>query len=454
MVRFIGHAGTPGQPETTILNRPLVLALLCFASSAAHALAPADYVRHNIEPPAATLDAWRQRKNAEALDNDTQRRDRLERVIANFAQRTVWWNTTLPRPASKAPGPVVVNGIQIVTAPRTWLPAHYTCHLPAVVPDAPGDNDPTTRPMQAHAEQPPPVSLASWTPDAPYLARLRQMDPADVYAACLGQKQEYANNSGFFLDAADILFDKGRRDLALRVLSNLAEMAHEDRALMRLLGYRLMQAGEPALAVPVLRKVLQLAGDEPLSYRDLGLALAANGETQEAVDILYQVVERPWHPRFPEIGNIVLADMNAIIAAANKPLDLRRIDPRLRANLPLDLRVVLTWDADNSDIDLRITAPDDENAKSLEDPARYGARMSHNITGGYGPEEYSLRRAAPGKYRIHASYLADGRQVLPGPTSVQVKVMSHFGTPRQKEQSVTLRMKGRGQTVLVGEFEV
>ncbi len=417
------------------MTRLLILALLCIASSAVHAIDPgvpetlADDVYRDVDLPAAT-----------------QRRAHLERVAANFAQRTQWWNTAFPRPRAKAPGPVVVNGVQIVAAPRTWLPVHDTCHLPPMPLDAHG--------TQTHEEQPPPVRLTSWIPDAPYLAGLRQAAPDDVYAAYLGRKSDHANNSGFFLDVADILFEKGRRDLALSVLSDLAGMDPENRALLRLLGYRLMQAGEPALAVPVLRKVLQLAGDEPVSYRDLGLALAANGQTQEAVDILYQAIGRPWNPHVPDIGNIMLADMNAIIGAAKKPLDLRRIDPRLRANLALDLRVVMTWDADATDIDLRITAPDDENAVSLQDPSRYGARMSTNITGGYGPEEYSLRRAAPGKYRISASYAADGRQIPLGPTSVQVKVFSHFGTRRQKEQSVTLRMKGRGTTVLVGEFEV
>ena len=74
--------------------------------------------------------------------------------------------------------------------------------------------------------------------------------------------------------ATDLLLAQGQRDLALRVLSNLAEMDLDNRHLLRVLGYRLMQADAPALAVPVFEQVLAMGQEEPQSFRDLGLALA------------------------------------------------------------------------------------------------------------------------------------------------------------------------------------
>jgi hypothetical protein len=41
-----------------------------------------------------------------------------------------------------------------------------------------------------------------------------------------------------------------------------------------------------------------------------------------------------------------------------------------------------------------------------------------------------------------------------GPTTLQVRLATRFGTAEQKEQSITLRLKGRQETVYVGEFEV
>jgi len=240
----------------------------------------------------------------------------------------------------------------------------------------------------------------------------------------------------------------------VRVLSNLAEMDLDNRAILRILGQRLMQAERPKLALPVFRKVLALAPDEPQSYRDLGLAYAADGQRQKAVDSLYQVVDRQWNGRFPEIELVALAELNAIVATSPQPLDVSRVDPRLLRNLPLALRVVLTWDADNTDIDLWVTDPNGERAFYGNRLSYQGGRMSPDFTGGYGPEEFSLKQAKPGKYKVEANYYGNRQQIVAGATTLQLELMTGFGTAKQKEQTVTLRLKDRQEVVLVGEFEV
>jgi Ca-activated chloride channel family protein len=420
-----------------------------------------DYVRYDIEPPPDYLDAWRKLRDERASERDSARIEHLDQVIRQFESRRAWWNTRFPlmpakaKPQAQHVRPFRQPGVAPPIAPAAAAPAspmvlelekevRVTVRAEAGGKEKSGTEAPAAIGM----------GLKKWVANAPYLRRMRDADGATVYAIYLDQKPDYANSSAFYLDAADMLFDKGQRDLALRVLSNLAEMDMENRALLRILGYRLLQAGAPQLALPVFEKVLRLADEEPQSYRDLGLALAANGRTQEAIDTLYEVIERPWDDRFPEMATIVLAELNAIVAASPKPLDLRRIDPRLRANLPLDVRVVLTWDADNSDMDLWVTAPDGEKSSYANRLSRQGALMSSDFTGGYGPEEFSLRRAAPGKYRIEANYYGNRQQVLAGATTLQLSLFTAFGTARQKEQAITLRLKDRSETVFVGEFEI
>jgi len=298
------------------------------------------------------------------------------------------------------------------------------------------------------------IQLKKWEPDAPYATRMRAAAGDNVYRVYLDERPGYLNSTAFFLDAADILFDKQQPALAVRVLTNLAEMDLENRHILRILGYRLLQARAAALAIPVFRKVLELSPEEPQSYRDLGLALAADRQYQPAIDTLYEVVVKPWHGRFPDVEIITLAELNAVIATSGANLDVSRIDPRLVKNLPLDLRVVLTWDADNTDIDLWVTDPNGEKAFYGHRLTYQGGRMSLDFTGGYGPEEYSLKRAKPGKYKVEAQYYGDRRQAVTGPTTLQVKLATRFGTSEQSEQSITLRLKGRQETVFVGEFEV
>jgi Ca-activated chloride channel homolog len=286
------------------------------------------------------------------------------------------------------------------------------------------------------------------------MKRLQAASAQDLYRVYLDERGANEKSTAFFLDAADQFFAKGQRDLGLRVLSNLAEMELENRHILRLLGYRLMQAADARGAVNAFTRVLALAPEEPQSYRDLGLALAANGQAQGAIESLYEVASRPWDGRFPDIEQVALAELNAIVANSAKALDTRQMDSRLLRNLPVDLRVVLGWDADNTDIDLWVTDPHGERAYYGRRATSQGGRMSADFTGGYGPEEFVLRKALPGKYKVEANFYGHRQQVVSGATSLMMALQTGFGTARAKEQRVTLRLREAKEGVLVGEFEV
>ncbi len=469
-----------------------------------------DYVRYDIEPPAKYLAEFRQLKAQRGNELARIRKDHFEHVVQMFNARKTWWNTSYPtqeqvqmqqqmqqqmkleqqqlrgqqvqeqnqaqvrdsriiasrpgvtyaaRATADAPMADMARPPSPVTAPapvmaQMMAPAAEMAPLNAPPPPALNQAQNGRNKLRAQAPAQIGMALKKWVPNAPYMQRLRAASVDALYQVYLDQKPDYANSSAFYLDVADILLAKGQRDLALRVMSNLAEMDLENRAVLRILGYRLLQAGAPKLAVPVFEEVLRIAIEEPQSFRDLGLALAAAGQPQAAIDKLYEVAQRPWADRFPDIETIALADMNAIIANAATPLDVSAIDKRLRASLPLDLRIVLTWDADNTDIDLHVTDPSGEECNFSHNLTAQGGVMSRDFTGGYGPEEFALRRAKPGKYKISANFYGNRQQVLAGATTLQVKLASHFGTKAQKERLITLRLKEASQSVFVGEFEV
>lgn len=298
------------------------------------------------------------------------------------------------------------------------------------------------------------IQLQAWAPDSPYARRLRAAKAEDIYSLYLDERDSHASSTAFYLDVADLLLQKGRRAEALRVLSNLAELDLENRHVLRVLGYRLMQAKDYARAVEVFRDVLRLADEEPQSHRDLGLALAAAGQRQEGIERLYEVAARPWDGRFSEVELVALNELNAVIATSPQVLDTAFIDRRLLKNMPLDLRVVLAWDSDNSDMDLWVTDPNGERCYYGNRNTYQGGLLSDDFTGGYGPEEFVLRDAKPGKYKVEANFFGDRQQIVTGATTLSMMFSTGWGTRRQQDQSVTLRLSGQSETVFVGEFEV
>jgi len=263
---------------------------------------------------------------------------------------------------------------------------------------------------------------------------------------------------GFFLDAAEFFLSQGRRAEGLRALSNLAELDLQNRQILRLLAYRLQQAGEVELALPIFERVLELAPNEPQSHRDLGLALAEAGQAQRAVERLYTVATGSWSTRFADVELIALQEMNAVVdrsAREGRPVDVSAIDARLLRNLPVDVRVVLSWDADNTDVDLHVIDPNGDEVFYGRSLSHQGGTITRDATGGYGPEEFLLKEGKPGKDRVEAQFFGHRQQVLTTSTGLMLWLSSGFASAAQKDERTTFRVRSSGgERVVVGEFEV
>ncbi len=414
-----------------------------------------DYVRHDIMPPASLQARFNALRATGMARERATRSAHLDLVARAYAEKVAWWRRDFPKDA-----PALLEAKVAESAPRggarseaSRMRADVGAQPRAVMSMAPSAQSPADRESDA-APASIGITMRKWTPDAPYIARLRAARDSELYAVYLDVRGDWMDSSAFVLDVAEMLFERDQQRLALRVLSNLAELDLENRQILRILGSRLLQAGEARLAVPVLRQVRDLAPFEPQSFRDLGLALAASAAHQQAADALYQVVVREWDGRFAEVALIALSELNALIAAHGSAIDTDAFDPRLLQHLPVDLRVVLNWDADNSDMDLWVTDPNGERAYYGNRLTHQGGRMSADLTGGYGPEEFMLKVARPGKYKVEANYFGNRQQLVAGAVTLRLSLSTAFGTPSAQEKSVILRLGGQSETVLVGEFDV
>ena len=87
-----------------------------------------------------------------------------------------------------------------------------------------------------------------------------------------------------------------------------------------------------------------------------------------------------------------------------------------------------------------------------------GGQMSKDFTSGYGPEEYTVRRAMGGNYQIKANFYGSRAQDVTGPTTVQATVVTDYGRPAEQRRALTLRLTTARDVVDIGavvaaEFE-
>ncbi|MBO4319406.1 MAG: DUF2135 domain-containing protein [Treponema sp.] len=295
------------------------------------------------------------------------------------------------------------------------------------------------------------ISIQAWDPKADYLSTLKRTPRDYMYSKYLEIRDVYETSPSFYMDVADYFMQEKLNTEAVRILSNLAEMNLENSDVLRALGNKLVEWEYYAQAVTVFEKLTVIRAEIPQFYRDLALAYYHAGYAQKAVDTLYSIVTKTWDSRFDEIQQIALNDMNAIIAT-EKYIDTSRIDRRLLQNFPVDIRVVLTWNTDDCDIDLWVTDPDGEKCFYGNKLTQNGGRISRDFTRGYGPEEFCIKEAVKGKYKIEANYYGTTSQKILQPVVVQAEVYTNFGTRLQKKEVLTLQLEKVKGSFKIGDI--
>ena len=443
------------------------------------------YLRHEVEPPAMLADMRRQWHEARARVSKEQaiaQASKLESVVAMWQARVAWWGQKVAvakdyrwkgeaeakrsgvfgrlagavaaAPAAAMSDAIVANEPTPAMETAAGLPAGSTAPAPApakAMKEAVGRTETAS------------IQVTAWNPATPYLKRLKGAAKGEREKVYAEQRAQFAASPAFYLDCAEFLLREGETALGLRVLSNLAELRIEDAALLRVLAWRLQQAGELDRAVVILRRVTRLRPEDPQSWRDLALVLTERGKSlrsakdfEEAANLFDKVIFTAWN-RTAEIEVFALEERNALLAwieradwtGAKKP-EVPHLDARLSKNPDVDVRIVLAWDADATDVDLHVLEPTGEEAFFSHNRTAIGGLVSRDITDGYGPEEYLLSKAFKGGYAIKAKYYGSRQQTVTGPATLTATVFTDWGRATEKRQTLTLRLDKPRDIVEIG----
>ena len=441
-----------------------------------------DYVRYQITPPKELEQEYNKLSSEINSEKMEEQKQALERVISQSKEQTSWWQTSYPIKAQKKPKKNKEYGTP--PPPPAAMMVHaeeiavYNDAAEMLRYDASDDNakmadmgtagydiiaDNSAQQMEMELAEPvaeslgynPPqasIVLNAYDPDTPYLKVMEYTDPAKAIETYHKLKKEYGQTPSFYVDVADYFFKRGDLAQAVLVVSNLAELSLEDAQLLRVLGYKLSSYKAYKEAIEVFRKVVTIREEEPQSYRDLGLALAEDKQYQEAVETLYKVVKNAWDERFGDVQLVTMNDINSLVAR-HKGIKTNFMDKRLLKSEPVDIRVVLSWDTDNCDMDLWVTDPTDEKCFFDNKLTYLGGKISKDVTQGYGPEEFMIKKAPKGTYKIETDYFGTLSQKQLMPVTLRITFYTHFGTDKEQKQETTVRVTNEKDVIEVGSFE-
>jgi tetratricopeptide (TPR) repeat protein len=295
------------------------------------------------------------------------------------------------------------------------------------------------------------VTTAQWASNRPYMAALKAAAAGDRERVFAEQQAKHGALPAFWFDVAELAWKSGRREEARRLLLSALDLPTRNNETLAIVADRLLRYGEQDRAIEMFEAVAQAEPGRPQPLRSLALALAERGKDRpreqaradlaRAIDLLAQVIMTPWNGDYDGIELIALMDVNRLIpryralGGGEVPLD-----PRLIALLDVDIRVVIEWNTEETDLDLWVDEPNGERAYYNNDETKIGGRISNDMTDGYGPEEYLLRRAPAGTFTVRADVYSSDELNPNGASRITARLIRNFGRSDEKEEAVEIEL--------------
>jgi TonB-dependent SusC/RagA subfamily outer membrane receptor len=302
------------------------------------------------------------------------------------------------------------------------------------------------------------INITYQQADADYIKLIQKTDKASQYQKYLELRPSNYGNPVYYFDVANYFIKTGNKELGIRILSNLAELDLDSYELYRMLGYKFKQLGEFESEVFAFKKITELRPLDPQSYRDYGLALEDAGKHQQALDMLYNTLIKSYSAEADDLYDgmqeVMLPEINRIIALNRGKVNITAISKKVIKALSADIRIVMDWNMNNTDIDLWVTDPNNEKCFYSHKSTEIGGRISDDMTQGFGPEQFLLKKAIKGTYKIEINFYGDRQATIAGPTTIMAELYTHYGTPQEKKELIVLQMqKGAEGAVYIGDLD-
>lgn len=303
------------------------------------------------------------------------------------------------------------------------------------------------------------IELKGWNPKTPYLKILnRTKNIHEAYQTYLELREKYQNSPSFYVDVADFFKEKNQEKIAVQILTNVAEIDLDNYELLKALAYKFEEYELYEFAIYTYKEILNLRPEDIQSYRDLALAYQNVEKYQESLELLYKIVNgelllKDEARRFSGIEIIALNELNRLISLHPDVLEINHIDKDFIKNTKTDVRVVIDWNHNDTDIDLWVTDPNDEKCFYSHKKTKIGGLMSDDMTQGFGPEQFILKEAIQGKYKINVKYFANSQQKISGPTFLKITIFKNYGSKNEIKETKLLRLTKVDAVLDIGTLE-
>jgi len=294
------------------------------------------------------------------------------------------------------------------------------------------------------------IDIKAWSPDRVYLKAVETLCGQEFMSVYFIQRDQFGDSPSFYLEMADALARCDETYGAIKIALSALELSTVNKDTITAVAQRLQSFRSYHTAIELLDQVVDLEPNSPQPYRNLALALEQQADNlefqlkkidlyEQALSLLNKIIVNPWENNYRGIGLISIMEANLI---RNKLVDLDAnpdiLDKRLVALLDVDVRILISWNIDRTDVDLWIDEPTGERVSYSNKLSEIGGRISNDMTNGYGPEEYLLKKTIDGDYEIKVHYYGSDIINPNGAVIVRAHIFRNWGRANQSVEVADL----------------
>ncbi|NDV97329.1 VWA domain-containing protein [Dysgonomonas sp. 521] len=243
---------------------------------------------------------------------------------------------------------------------------------------------------------------------------------------------------------------------ALKLLSSVVERNASDVQAIRDVAMSAIEWNMGDHAYYMMRRIIDWREGEALSYLTAAEALAKSGYVDMSLIYYYICLNADWDSDYGDFETITalkcqkylneLSNSSKIKLSDNTKAFITHLTEKVKEELSdeglddfneADIVVIVSWNINDTDIDLHIVEPTGEKCYYGNNKTEIGGKLSIDVTSGYGPEMYVLKKAVKGKYSVLLDYYSDSGTQTASKAKAYIDIYRNWG---RKNESVTRKV--------------
>ncbi len=259
---------------------------------------------------------------------------------------------------------------------------------------------------------------------------------------------------------------------ALKLLSSVMEKNSGDFVALRDMAIKAIEWNQCEQAYYMMRRIIANRQYEPLPYLISAQALAKSGNRDLSLIFYYMCLNSHWdseYGSFKEISalqcsrymkELVKTNFNKEKSSSERISflkDMHNSTEDILEDMPADssdIVILISWNTDNTDVDLHVLEPTGEDCYYANRHTKIDGKLTIDVTGGFGPEMYILKKAPNGKYKVRVELYSEDRTKTCSKSKIYVDFYRNFGLPNEKHLRKTVILQDDKENQDLFEFAV